>query len=247
MRCSDGEFYVVKFQNNPQHPRVLANEMLAAQLGRCLGLPLMEGVVVQVDPWLVHNSPGMTIQLAQRTIGCHAGLEFGSRLAVKPTEGQIYDYLPPEQLTSKLTNLDMFSSVLMFDKWLGNADGRQAAFWRRARERKYQAAFIDQGYCFNGGEWTFPDNPLRGVFACNEVYRRVTGWESFEPCLSSLETITEEAVLDAAAVIPGKWYGNDWGTLKSLVVELSARKKKVCELITQFRLSPRRPFPNWEP
>jgi hypothetical protein len=33
MRASDGHFYVVKFQNNPQHLRVLANEMFATRLG----------------------------------------------------------------------------------------------------------------------------------------------------------------------------------------------------------------------
>jgi hypothetical protein len=32
MRCSDGQYYVVKFMNNPQHVRVLANEMLASHL-----------------------------------------------------------------------------------------------------------------------------------------------------------------------------------------------------------------------
>ena len=32
MRCSDGNFYVVKFRNNPQHLRVLANELLATRL-----------------------------------------------------------------------------------------------------------------------------------------------------------------------------------------------------------------------
>ncbi len=40
LAASDGGFYVTKFQNNPQHVRVLANEMLAGQLGRFLGLPL---------------------------------------------------------------------------------------------------------------------------------------------------------------------------------------------------------------
>ena len=28
MRCSDEHFYVVKFQNNPQHRRILVNELL---------------------------------------------------------------------------------------------------------------------------------------------------------------------------------------------------------------------------
>jgi hypothetical protein len=39
MRASDGFFYIVKFQNNPQHVRVLANEFFASRLGRWLGLP----------------------------------------------------------------------------------------------------------------------------------------------------------------------------------------------------------------
>jgi hypothetical protein len=45
--------------------------------------------------------------------------------------------------------------------------------------------FIDQGYCFNAGEWTFPDYPLRGVYAQNEVYLSVHGWESFPPWLAT--------------------------------------------------------------
>ena len=47
--------------------------------------------------------------------------------------------------------------------------------------------FIDQGYCFNAGEWDFPDSALRGVFARNFVYQHVCGWESFEPWLSRIE------------------------------------------------------------
>jgi hypothetical protein len=32
MRCNDGGYYVVKFQNNPQHTCVLANELLGTIL-----------------------------------------------------------------------------------------------------------------------------------------------------------------------------------------------------------------------
>jgi len=38
LRASDGVSYVTKFQNNPQHVRVLANEMLAARLCGSSGL-----------------------------------------------------------------------------------------------------------------------------------------------------------------------------------------------------------------
>jgi hypothetical protein len=33
---SDGCFYVVKFRNNPQHPRILVNELISAVLLRYL-------------------------------------------------------------------------------------------------------------------------------------------------------------------------------------------------------------------
>ncbi|MGA8429356.1 MAG: hypothetical protein WB729_06015 [Candidatus Sulfotelmatobacter sp.] len=78
------------------------------------------------------------------------------------------------------------------------------------RERKYTAIFIDQGYCFNAGEWTFPDYPLRGVYARNEVYGTVRGWESFEPWLSRVEKMDEGILWRLAGEIPPDWYGGEW-------------------------------------
>ena len=178
MRCDDGHYYVVKFRNNPQHERVLANEFLATRLAERVGLPVPAAEVVEVLPWLVEHTAELTIVLGNHAIQVEAGLQFGSRYVVSPVEGQVFDYLPPEML-DRVRNLDTFTGILALDKWTCNADGRQAAFWRKMREKKYSASFIDQGYCFNAGEWTFPDFPLRGVYPRNEVYVRVSGWESF--------------------------------------------------------------------
>src|SRR5881275_915409 len=98
MRCSDGNFYVVKFRNNPQHLRVLANEMLATRLAERVELPVPMTEVVDVDEWLVEHTPELSIQLAHNTIRCQAGLQFGSRYVVSPLEGRLLDYLPPEIL-----------------------------------------------------------------------------------------------------------------------------------------------------
>ena len=49
LRASDGAWYVTKFQNNPQHIRVLANEMLATRLGLALGLPMPRVEVIEVS------------------------------------------------------------------------------------------------------------------------------------------------------------------------------------------------------
>ena len=39
MRCSDGFYYVVTFQNNLQHRRILLNELLETKLAARMGLP----------------------------------------------------------------------------------------------------------------------------------------------------------------------------------------------------------------
>ncbi len=243
MRCDDGNYYVVKFRNNPQHLRVLANEFLATRLAESVGLPVPCTEVVDVNDWLVEHTPELSIQLAGSTIPCQAGLQFGSKYVVNPSEGQVFDYLPMEML-ERVRNLQTFAGMLAMDKWTGNANGRQAAFWRKLRERKYTVSFIDQGYCFNAGEWSFPDVPIRGVYARNEVYAGVRGWESFEPWLSAIEEIDQDYVWSVAGEIPPEWYG-DWDALESLTCALLKRRSKVRELITAFRMSSRQPFPNW--
>jgi hypothetical protein len=244
MRCSDGNFYVVKFRNNPQHLRVLTNEMLATRLAERAGLPVPGTEVVEVRSWLVEHTAELSIHLAHNSVPCQAGLQFGSRFAVSPLEGQVFDYLPAEMF-GLVRNLETFAGMLVVDKWTGNANGRQAAFWRKLRERKYTAAFIDQGYCFNAGEWTFPDYPLRGVYARNEVYESVRGWESFEPWLSRIEKMEESVMWELADGIPPEWWGGEWEELEKLVRTLIARRSMVRELIEAFRVSPRRPFPAW--
>jgi hypothetical protein len=244
MRCSDGYFYVVKFRNNPQHLRVLANELLATRLAEGADLPVPATEVVEVGEWLVQHTPELNIQLAGSTIPCQAGLQFGSRYVVDPLEGQVFDYLPTEML-ERVRNRESFAGILVMDKWTGNANGRQATFWRKMREKKYTVTFIDQGYCFNAGEWSFPDYPLRGVYSRNEVYSDVNGWKSFEPWLTRIEEMEEDVIWNAAGEIPPEWYESDWSALEKLTLALLNRRSMVRELITAFRTSPRRPFPNW--
>jgi hypothetical protein len=244
MRCEDGHYYVVKFRNNPQHQRVLANELFAAKLAGHIGLPVPAAEVIEVSDWLVMHTAELKVVIGNQEVMCEAGLQFGSRYAVDPEKGQVFDYLPSEAL-ARVRNLDDFAGVLALDKWTCNADGRQVAFWRRLREKKYSAAFIDQGYCFNAGEWTFPDFPLRGVFPRNEVYSGVTGWESFEPWLTRIEELEDDRVWGAAQQIPPEWYSNAWDDLEALVDTLLQRRRLVRDLILAFRSSPRRPFPEW--
>jgi hypothetical protein len=245
MLGSDGKLWVVKFQNNPQDRRVLANELIATALAAAVGLTVPAAEVVEVTPWLVEHTREMYVELGGgRRERCAAGLQFGSQFVGGLMPGQVVDYLPEQQM-DEIRNVAEFAGMLCVDKWAGNCNGRQAVFERRARERKYRATFIDQGFCFNAGAWTFPDAPLRGVFARNQVYRGVTGWASFEPWLSRVETMGAEILWGIAETVPPEWYGGDLATIERLMEEMLTRRGRVRELIGAFRDSTRAPFPNW--
>lgn len=151
LRASDGASYVTKFQNNPQHIRVLANEMLATRLGLALGLPMAPVEVIEVSDWLVEHTPDWRIQVGGGEVPCQSVKELASLYLGSENSGLTVDYLPGE-LLARVHNLADFARVLVLDKWTCNADGRQAIFSRRTGSRRYTATFIDQGYCFNAGE-----------------------------------------------------------------------------------------------
>jgi hypothetical protein len=245
MLGADGNLWVVKFKNNPQHLRVLANELIATRLAEAMGLTVPKSDVVDVSEWLVANSPEMVVDLGRGVRErCASGLQFGSLFVGGMMPGQVVDYLPEPQM-DEIRNVAEFAGMLVLDKWTGNCNGRQAVFERRPKERRYRAIFIDQGFCFNAGEWTFPDAPLRGVFARNQVYAKVRGWESFEPWLSRVESFAAEKLWAIAEEVPPEWYGGDLRVIEHLMEMLLQRRSRVRELIGQFRDSNREPFPQW--
>ena len=245
MRCSDGNLYVVKFQNNPQHPRILANEMLATKLASHIGLPVPDAAIVEVDPWLIEHTSDLTIQLAHHSFKCSPGLQFGSRYPLAAgSDGQVFDYFPAESLV-RVQNACTFAGMLAFDKWTGNGDGRQACFYRKGFDRKYTAMFIDQGYCFNAGAWNFPNGRNLGIYPHMEVYGFVTGWNSFEPWLSRIENLNLQTISEIAADIPQEWYGSRHDALSALTSQLFTRRTMVRSLIMDFGQSSRTPFSNW--
>jgi len=245
MLGADGQLYVVKFQNNPQHMRVLANEFLTSRLALAVGLSAPEVELVEVSSWLIENTPELEMDLGRSRVRCTPGLQFGSRFVGGLMPGQVVDYLPEEKLM-EVRNLGEFAGILALDKWTANSNGRQAVFARKQRESRYRAVFIDFGYCFHAGEWRFEDSPLRGVYYRNDVYRQITGWESFEPWLTRLEGLAADAVWEAASEIPPEWFGGDLGEMESLVEKLLARRDRIRELIEGFGKSERKPFPRWE-
>ena len=245
MRCADDEYYVVKFRNNPQGARILANELLATRLAARIGLPAPQAAVVEVREGLIEHTEDLVMQMGRGRAPCAAGFQFGSRYPGSPAEMAVYDFLPEEQLCD-VVNLSAFCGILAFDKWSCNTDGRQAIFFRGGGEPRYQAQMIDHGFCFNAGEWNFPDAPLRGLYARHRVYDCVCGMGSFEPWISRIESLKAPELEEAASAIPPEWYSDDHDALERLLEQLFRRRTIVGDLIVSARKSSAQPFPNWK-
>jgi hypothetical protein len=244
MLGSDELLYVVKFQNNPQAIRVLANDFLATRLAQVVGLSVPRCEVIEVTPWLIETTPELRIKLAHSEKPCRAGLQFGSQFVGGLMPGQVVDYLP-EAMLLETKNLIEFAGMLVIDKWTCNVNGRQAVFVRKGRESRYTVVFIDQGYCFNAAAWELKDVPLRGVFPRNVAYGYVTGWDNFEPWLSRVEEMDESTIGKIADMVPQEWYGGDLADMERLVEQLFKRRMLIRDLVAAFRDSDREPFPNW--
>jgi hypothetical protein len=263
MRCSDGHHYVVKFQNNPQHRRILANELLGTRLAARLGLPVTPVAIVQVTEELIRLTPELCMEMPRARVPCQPGPQFGSRYPGDPRRLTLHDFLPDEQLRG-VENLHDFAGMLVFDKWTCNTNGRQTIFFREERrrritfgegaeteeqpseERDYRTAMIDQGFCFNAGEWNYPDAPLRGLYARNRVYKGVIGMESFAPWTERVEkSVTERVLAEVIREIPPQWYEDDYDAVTKLLEQLYRRRTRIPELLLAAKNTTRQPFPNW--
>lgn len=256
LECTDGGFYVVKFVNNPQHRRILINEWLANSFLRYLQIHVPETSLVEVTQDFIDANPELYFLVGPRREAVAPGLHFGSKLAVHPDRVAIFDFLP-DKLLGKVENRVDFLGTLVFDKWVGNADSRQAVFFR-ARAKSWTpikgdppnrigffAQMIDHGFSFNGPHWQFGDSPLQGLYFRTSVYDEVQSLDSFQPWLDLVSNFPE-AVIDAAwKEIPRAWLDEDEEALEQLLQQLLKRRKRVPELISQVRGKRSTAFANW--
>ncbi len=254
LEASDRHFYVVKFHNNPQHRRILVNEWIASTFLHYLGIAAPEAAMVEVTGSFLEKNPEVYIQLGRQRLAVSSGWHFGSRFPGDPARTVVYDYLP-DALLEKVENMPDFRAVLAFDKWVGNADARQAIFFRArvqdglagmAEPRLgFVAEMMDNGYVFEGPHWRFGESAIQGLYFRPQVYRAVRGLDDFEPWLDRIRHFPEEVVDQAVKRIPPAWLEGDEEALERLLDQLLRRRARVAGLIESCRTERVDPFPNW--
>ena len=256
LECSDGNFYVVKFRNNPQHRRILVNEWIASAFLKYLQISAPATAIVQLSPEFLEQNPDVHIQLGTRHLPVEPGWHFGSRYPGNPVKVMVYDFIP-DLLLEKVVNRNEFLGVLAFDKWMGNADARQSVFFRarllegsrpptgRPPQTGFVAQMLDHGYTFNGPHWSFTDSPLQGLYFRPLVYRSVRSLEDFQPWLDRIVHFPEDVVDQAQKQIPPEWLAGEEAELEALLVKLMARRRRIADLIRDSRHGRVDPFPEW--
>jgi hypothetical protein len=245
MRCSDGNYYVVKFQNNPQHRRILVNEFLGTRLAAHLGLPTTPIAIIDVQRDLILLTPDLCVEMPLSRIPCLPGLQFGSAYIGDPHHLSMLDFASDKHILEASNRRD-FVGMLVFDLWTANTDGRQVIFRRPGAGVPHQVWMIDQGFCFNAGEWNFPETPRRSMYLRKAVYAQVQGIEAFEPWLWVLESeVSKRLLWDIAEAIPPEWYEHDARALDSLLEELHSRRTVVRRLLRRVKETIPEVFSNW--
>ncbi len=256
LECSDGNFYVVKFLNNPQHRRILVNEWIASWFLRYLGLAAPEGAMVRLTPEFLASNPEIYFQLGSGRLAVEPGWHFGSRYPGDPARMVVYDFLP-DTLLAQVENVREFPPMLAFDQWMGNADSRQSIFFRArlkewlpgesAHPRKvgFVAQMMDHGYVFEGPHWRLQQTPLQGLYHRPLVYADVRGWDDFQPWLDRIVHFPEDVVDQAVKQIPPTWIAGDETELADLLDRLLRRRARVPDFIEACRNTKKNLFPNW--
>jgi hypothetical protein len=252
LEVSDGHSYVVKFENNPQHRRILVNEWIAARFLCYLGFSAPQVAVILVTEEFLAANPEVYMQAGNTRFAPTVGWHFGSCFPGDPARLAVYDFLP-DVLLARVENLTEFLGMLAFDKWMGNADSRQAIFFRtrlapsRGMEHPSRLGFIaqmmDNGDVFGGSQWRLTESPMQGLYFPPLVYHLVRGFGDFEPWLGRISCLPEEIVGRVWKEIPPEWLAEDGAELERLLDRLLARRRRLPELIADCRNAG--VFPAW--
>jgi len=257
IEASDGHCYVVKFLNNPQHRRILVNEWISSVFLGYLGIATPAAAIVILTAEFLAANPEIYIQLGNRRQEITPGWHYGSRFPGDPARITVYDFLP-DTLLEKVENRADFMAVLAFDKWMGNADSRQAIFFRArlvesvsyeppdaGPRHGFVAQMIDNGFVLEGPHWRLSDSAVQGLYFRPQVYAEVRGLDAFEPCLERIRNFPEEVVDNAVKGIPTSWLEGDEEALEQLLERLLRRRARVADLIKGCRTDRSNPFLAW--
>ena len=229
--ASDGQYYVVKFSNNPLGPRLLANEVICSRLLRAIDIRVPENACIRIPDALAEH-PEVGIRKRDRRERPAPGLHFGSSMPCDPRRSSLFDFVP-RSVVASIENADDFVGVLIADLWLGNADMRQAVYSRSPAGR-WQATFIDHGMCLGGPDWQLYISSARIPSPEQRFHLQGTTENDWLPWLEKIRALPGDLFEALLEEIPAEWLAaSDVLELQRLLVRLSREREFLSQRIAQ--------------
>lgn len=194
VECDDGQLYVLKFRGAGQGRKALIAELVVGELGRALGLPVPEIVLVELDPVFGRSEPHEEIQdLLRASAGLNLALRYlPGALAFDPLVA------PPQTLA-------LASAIVWFDAYTMNVDrtprNTNLLLWER------ELWLIDHGAAlYIHHTWTNYLERSRGAFPQikdHVLLRQADQLAETDATLSA--ALTRELIERVAGLIPEGW------------------------------------------
>jgi hypothetical protein len=194
VEADDDGLYVVKFRGAAQGPKALVAEVIAGEVGRALGLPVPELVLVDVDPALggLDDDPWVA-DLLEKSPGINLGVDFlpGSLTFNPRADG------PPDP--------DLAADIVWFDALLTNTDrsprNPNILAWHR------RLWLIDHGAgLYIHHTWRDPDAHARRPLPTISDHVLLPYAGSLEAAHDRrASSITEELLAGIVALVPDEW------------------------------------------
>jgi hypothetical protein len=220
---ADGTPYVVKLQYNRMGPKILANELLAVEIGTKLGLCFPQGGVIYLSRDVIQKHSQL------RRSGIAPGKQFACRYLP-------HSYYVNRANLAKAINKQQLAGVMLFDHLLHNVDrtwNRKNLLIRREKEGMKVYA-IDNSHLFIRGRWSEATlNKLADSLRVN--HRRSYGVllkhylkpADFAPYVDAVLGLEESEIEEIVNSIPEEWLPRQ-----------EERKALICHIIQRRDLTP---------
>lgn len=201
--AEDGQEYLVKFKENEQGVRVLANDLIANAIAQRLEVACPEGLVVDLDQALLEVNSAFKYDYPT---AISPGKHFGIRV--------IDDILtfPPRSLIRTASNKKEIAKFIILDVLTQNHDRNPRSSVLLVKPRhapsQFQVSAIDHGHCFGKPNWDESITKMVGNWAPTylaEFADEIRGKEPFKEGLEKLATLTDthiDMILDG---VPDEW------------------------------------------
>jgi len=198
VEADDDGLYVLKFRGAGQGVKALIAELVAGELGRALGLPVPEMVLMELDPVLGRSEPDYEIR---SLIKASAGLNLA------------LDYLPGalefNLLDANRIDPLLASSIVWFDAYVTNVDrtprNTNMLFWHR------RLMLIDHGsslyFHYSTDDFLSRSRSPFPPIKDHVLLPVASALEEADALLT--KALTPEVIQQTVNMIPGSWLNAD--------------------------------------